>query len=101
MNDIDDPIELEEPDRQPAGLDPDENIWMRGLWMVVIALLSKLAMMVLAVMALVQFFWMLLVHEKNLLLVDFGAGLGRWLHRAALFQSGASEDKPFPWRGWD
>jgi len=76
------------------------NIWLRGLFMLVFAVLFRLAEIVLFVIALVQFFWMVFAKERNTALAEFGESLGRWLARVAAFQSGASEDKPFPWRKW-
>ena len=80
---------------------PDGNIWMRGLYMVIFAMLFALAETVLFVVALIQFLWMVFAKEKNQGLADFGQSLGRWLHWVADFQTGATEDKPFPWGKWE
>ncbi len=77
-----------------------EGIWMRGLLMLVFVMLSKLAMTIIGVMALVQFLWMLFAKEKNALLVGFGEDLANWLADATNFLAGATEDKPFPWAKW-
>lgn len=94
-----DPVNSEEP-----GFDDDftgeGNIWMRGLWMLVFAFLVELAKTILAVVALIQFLWMLFTKEKNELLVDFGRDLGTWLQDVARFQTGSTEQKPFPWAKW-
>ena len=95
-----DPIELEEPAGGHGEFDEPENIWIRGLWMLLFGLLFALAETILWVVALVQFLWMLFAKEKNELLVEFGRDLGKWLHEVARFQSGASEVKPFPWKKW-
>lgn len=79
----------------------DTSIWMRGLFMLIFAAFFALAETVLAVMAVVQFFWMLFAKEKNRALADFGAALGRWLGRVAEYQTGATENKPFPWGRWE
>jgi len=94
-----DPIELEEPDKS-ADAGVPEGIWLRGLWMLVLAMMFGLAQTILGVLAVVQFLWMLLAKEKNHLLVEFGDDLGKWMAHVARFQSGASEDKPFPWAPW-
>lgn len=80
---------------------PEGNIWMRGLFMVIFAVFFGLAETVLFVVALVQFLWMLFTKEKNQGLADFGQSLGRWLRRVADFQTGATDDKPFPWGNWE
>jgi hypothetical protein len=80
---------------------PQRNIWMRGLFMLIFLALFGLAETVLLVVALVQFLWMLFTKEKNDGLADFGQSLGRWLGRVAEFQTGATDDKPFPWGKWE
>ena len=77
-----------------------KGIWMRGLMMLILALMFGLAETVLGVVALVQFLWMLFAKEKNTLLMGFGEDLARWLADVALFQTGATDDKPFPWAKW-
>jgi hypothetical protein len=34
------------------------------------------------------------------LLADFGKDLGKWMSDVAQFQTGSSEEKPFPWKKW-
>jgi hypothetical protein len=43
---------------------------------------------------------MVFAKEKNALLVSFGHDLGKWMRQVADFQSGHSDDKPFPWQPW-
>ena len=101
FDDMIDPVEMQEPgDGGDKGFNPPDGIWMRGLVMLVLGLLFRLAATVLWVMAVVQFLWMLFSGDKNALLVDFGRDLGDWMAKVARFQSGASEDKPFPWDKW-
>ncbi len=91
---------VEDPEiHQDAPLDR-KDIWLRGLWMLVLVILFGIAETVLVAVALIQFFWMLFAKEKNRLLVEFGESLGEWLKKTAEFQSGRSEDKPFPWTSW-
>ncbi len=99
FDDMIDPVEMNEPDRD-GGFKAPEGIWMRGLMMLILAFMFALAETVLAVVAVVQFLWMLFAKEKNALLADFGVDLGNWLAAVARFQSGATEDKPFPWAKW-
>lgn len=99
------PQVLEEPGtgreaKEDAGEMETRAIWMRGLWMVVFALLFEVGKSLLVIGALVQFFWLLFAREKNRPLADFGTELADWLSRVALFQSGARDDKPFPFARW-
>ncbi len=93
-----DPLEMQPP-RDGDG-STGNAVWKRGLWMLVFVVLFELAKTVLLVVALVQFFWMLFAREKNAGLAGFGRELGNWLRDVSLFQSGASEAKPFPWGKW-
>ena len=87
------------------GPDPDDgaaprNIWMRGLWMLVMAILFELGKTVLAVIALVQFVWMLVNKQKNQPIADFGVELGEWQGQVTRFLTGATEARPFPFAKW-
>ena len=82
----------EHPDRK-AG-------WMRGLYMLIFLLLLELAGTVLAVITVIQFIWMLVKGSRNDELTRFGRGLGRWFSAVIAFQTGATEEKPFPWQSW-
>lgn len=92
------PFELNEPAN--PGQDKRRDVWMRGLWMLLFALFFELAKTVLVVVAIVQFFWMLFSGEKNAQLAGFGRDMGKWLNDVALFQTGASDERPFPWAKW-
>ncbi len=79
----------------------DKNIWMRGLFMLILAFLFGIAEMILVAFAVLQFLWMLFGKEKNAFLAESGHTIGAWLHAVAQFQTGATDEKPFPWRGLD
>ena len=80
FDDMIDPVEMNEPDRD-GGFKAPEGIWMRGLMMLILAFMFALAETVLAVVAVVQFLWMLFTKEKNALLADFGVDLGQLARR--------------------
>ena len=77
-----------------------ENPWMRGLWMVVLAILFGVGQSILFLAAVLQFLWLVFAKEKNEPIAEFGKELADWLARVALFQTGATEDKPFPFARW-
>ena len=90
------PVELQEPGSADGAVRP--NLWMRLLFMVLIAFLMGAAQTVVRVLALVQFINMVIDKGKpNAQIADFGKGLGAWLAKAARFQTAQSEDKPWPW----
>ena len=80
---------------------PQKSVWMRGLFMVIFAVLFGLAETVLFVVAVIQFLWMLFAKETNNGLADFGKSLGNWLRQVVEFQTGSTDEKPFPWGKWE
>ncbi|WP_162653381.1 DUF4389 domain-containing protein [Lentilitoribacter sp. Alg239-R112] len=84
----------------------DENhlikrtIWIRGLLVIVFLLLFGFAETILFFSAAIQFIWMLIRGKRNEHIAEFGTDLGNWLAAVARFQSGASEELPFPWEKW-
>ncbi len=85
-------IEPEQPD----------NMLLRFIYMLLIAVMISLAQTVLGVATVVQFVVML-INEKqpNERLADFGSDLGVWIAKAARFQTAASDVKPWPWTELD
>ena len=84
--------------------DPEEkdSIWMRLVFMILIAIMISIAQTVLGVATLIQFVIMVLnKSEPNERLAEFGSSLGIWIAKAARFQTGASEVKPWPWTDLD
>jgi hypothetical protein len=95
------PRTLPEPDAAPKAPEgPKPNVWGRGLVMVVFAVLFNLAQTVLLFCAVAQFLWLLIDTKPNERLTEFGEGLGRWLEAVARFQTGATDERPFPWDRW-
>jgi len=89
-------IHGEQPETQKDGL------LIRLLYMILIAIMISIAQTVLTVATVIQFVIMLLNSgEPNERLADFGTDLGVWLAKAARFQTGASEVKPWPWTELD
>jgi hypothetical protein len=86
------PRVLPEPGATPKG-----SIWMRGLMMLIFAILISLAQTVLHALTVVQFVLMVFDQGKpNAQIASFGTSLGGWLAKAAAFQTAQSEAKPWP-----
>jgi hypothetical protein len=89
------PATLPEPDAGPAG-----SVWMRGLMMLIFAILIGLALTVLHALTVVQFVLMVFDHGKpNAQIAGFGKSLGGWLAKAAHFQAAHTNMKPWPFEG--
>lgn len=85
-------------DATPAAEAP--RPWVRGLYMLIFVVFFAVAETVLALLALVQFGWMVAYREPQPTLKSFGAAMAKWLEQVVRFQTAATEDKPFPWAPW-
>jgi hypothetical protein len=74
--------------------------WMRGVYMIVLAILFAIAETVLLAVAVIQFAWMIVYRDRQPALASFGAALGAWLREVARYQSAQTEQRPFPWADW-
>ncbi|HWK34257.1 MAG TPA: DUF4389 domain-containing protein [Hyphomicrobium sp.] len=102
MDPANDPIER--PTTNPAGERRssfgDSAIWLRGLYMLLLAIAFGVGQTLLCLTAIAQFLWLLFAGEANGQLTRFGVTLARWLADTARFLTCASEVKPFPWSSW-
>lgn len=79
-----------------------DAIWERFLFMALFLVLFAIAETLLWAIAIAQFLWMAVNRGRpNENIAEFGARLGVWLKRVALYQSGTTDEKPFPWREID
>ncbi len=85
-------------------IEPDkpDNMGLRLVYMIMIAIMISLAQTILTVATLIQFILMLVNNNQpNKRLADFGTDLGIWIAKAARFQTAASNVKPWPWTELD
>ncbi len=81
--------------------DRPDPLWLRIVWMVILAALTSLATTLLVVAAILQVIAKLVDNgQPNERLRVFGEGMARWFGKTARFQTFATEEKPFPWSGW-
>lgn len=76
------------------------EIWTRGFYMVLFAIIYGLADIVLAAVAVFQFGFVLLTTRRNEPLLNFGASLSAFLYEVLLFLTFNTERKPFPFADW-
>lgn len=76
------------------------NIWLRGLFMILFGILYSLAGTVLVVMAVLQFIFILTGGAPNARLLSFGRSLGSYVQQLVNFQTFNTEEKPFPFSDW-
>ncbi|KQB97382.1 uncharacterized protein DUF4389 [Loktanella sp. PT4BL] len=89
-------------DRSDINVDDYENIWLRLVHMVIIAVLMSMASTLLGIMTVAQFLIMLVnQRQPNDQLAEMGTTMGVWMAKAARYQTAASEVKPWPWTELD
>jgi succinate-acetate transporter protein len=80
----------------------EENLLIRLVYMILIAIMISIAQTILSVATLIQFVIMLINQkEPNERLAEFGTDLGIWVAKAARYQTAASNVKPWPWTELD
>ncbi len=72
------------------------EVWMRGLFMLLFMIAFGVAQAVLNIIAVVQFLWLLFADESNQALRRFGSYLSRWFSETVRFLTCANEEKLFP-----
>ena len=76
------------------------NIWIRGIYMLLMAFVFQVSGTVMFVITVIQFVLALLSDTPNDRLITFGRSLGRYLQQIASFLTFASEEIPFPFNDW-
>ncbi len=76
------------------------NIWVRGLFMLLMAFAFQVSGTVMCIVTVVQFVMMLLNGTPNARLVSFGRSLGRYFLIIVNFLTFATEEIPFPFSDW-
>ena len=76
------------------------NIWVRGLFMLLMVLAYQVTGTLVFIVTIIQFVMMLLNETPNARLLSFGRSLGRYLQQIVCFLTFASEEVPFPFHDW-
>lgn len=76
------------------------SIWLRGLYMLLMALAYQLSGTVICIVTVVQFVVVLLSGTPNVNLVAFARSLGSYLKQIVDFLTFATEAVPFPFSPW-
>lgn len=78
----------------------DPKVWIRGLFMLLFALIYSLAEVVVLAVAVFQFGTVLLTGRPNERLLEFGSNLSTYMYEIVLFFTYNTEQKPFPFDAW-
>jgi hypothetical protein len=74
--------------------------WIRGLFMLLFAVIYGLAEVVITAIVVFQFFYVLITGTGNARLLLFGQGLSTYVYYIMLFLTYNSEEKPYPFGPW-
>lgn len=77
-----------------------KSVWLRGLFMVLFAVLYGVAEFILAVVAIFQLGAALITGNPNDNAIRFGNSLGQYIFQIAQFVTFNTETKPFPFSSW-
>ena len=78
----------------------DRETWMRGLYMLLFAVIFWVAEVLLLATAVFQFGCVLFTARRNERLLGFGEGLSRWFYEIVAFLTFNTDEKPFPFSDW-
>jgi len=78
----------------------ESSIWKRGLYMLLFVIISRLAELLVGIVALVQFILKASTNNTNDNLTSLGKQLSQYMFEIIQFQTFNSEEKPFPFKSW-
>ncbi len=73
-----------------------KSIWMRLVFMLIVALLYSVSRIVVTAVIVFQFFWVLFTGENNIKLQNLGVSLADYTYQIILYLTFNTEDRPFP-----
>lgn len=76
------------------------SIWLRGLFMVLMAMIYQLSGTLLFIVAIMQFAFVLVGGMRNVRLLAFGRSLGLYVQQIVRFLAFDTEQMPFPFSDW-
>ncbi len=78
----------------------EPSIWIRGLYMLLFAILYGLAEVVLFAVVIFQFILKLITGEVNERLLKLGQSLATYIYQIVQFLNFNSEEQPYPFNAW-
>ncbi|MGD8354025.1 MAG: DUF4389 domain-containing protein [Pseudomonadota bacterium] len=74
--------------------------WLRGIFMLLFALIYSVAEVVVFFVILLQFFFVLFAGHQNIRLREFGDSLSIFVYQIISYWTYNSEERPFPFAQW-
>ena len=76
------------------------SIWKRALFMLLFALIYSVAEIVVVLVAVFQFFAVLITGARNAQVLDLGQALSSYVYEILLFETFNTDRLPFPFADW-
>lgn len=76
------------------------DTWKRGLFMILFAIISGLAKLIISVVAVFQFITLLFKGQVNEAVIPFGQNLSTYMYQMTLFLTFKTDDMPFPFHAF-
>lgn len=86
--------------QEPVITDEKQAVWLRALYMLLMAMIFQVAGTLLFIIAVIQFVLAAVNDAPNTRLRSFGQSLATYLAQIAAYLSFASEKIPFPFSDW-
>ncbi len=77
-----------------------ESFWLRSLFMVLFLLVYRIVDLIVLLVAVCQWFYVLITGDANQSLVQFAASLARYAAQIVDYLGHNSDEKPFPFSDW-
>ena len=87
-------------EEQPVSSPKEPNFWVRGLYMLLMALAFNVAATILFLVAVAQFLFALFTDAPNQRLASFDGGLAQYFQQLVEFLTFGTEELPFPFNDW-
>ncbi len=78
----------------------DGQTWLRGLFMLLFALIYSFTEVIITAVVILQFLFVLFSGQQNHRLKEFGQGLSLFVYRIIRYWTYNLEEKPFPFSPW-
>ena len=76
------------------------SVWVRGVFMLIFGFIGGFARFAITIIAICQFFSMLVTRKPNSALKLFGLSLNNYIFQINAFLTANSDKYPFPLSGW-
>ncbi len=74
----------------------DQSTWMRGLYILLFAVIYSVTEIVIGLVVIIQFLFVLITRQANEKLLELGASLSTYIYQILSYVTFNSDERPFP-----